>query len=276
MKKLVLFIITLSVTLPLHSAASGETPDNCITNELTVHTESTAYNWYCKKTSDHTQPPLDSLLSFSENCDAYYIDKKHCEYDQDEKVIYLTFDAGYENGNIEKILDILKEKNVPGAFFILENLIKRNPELVKRMNEEGHLICNHTASHRDMSQITDLGTFKAELEKLETVCKDTTGVSVAKFYRPPEGRFSEINLQHAKELGYKTIFWSFAYVDWDNNAQMSEQEAIDKILKGTHNGEIILLHPTSATNAAILGQLIDAWTAEGFTFGTLNDLASCD
>ncbi len=240
--------------------------------ETAAHSESTAYNWYCKHTKDHSQPPLDSLFNFTKNSQTYYIDKNNTDYDAKEKVIYLTFDVGYENGNVAKILDILKEKEVTGAFFVLEHVVKKNTDLIQRMAEEGHLVCNHTASHHDMSAVNDKEAFAAELEALEKVCKDTAGVDVAKYYRPPEGRFSEQNLIWANELGYKTVLWSYGYMDWDNNAQPSTQASYEKVLSGTHNGEVLLLHPTSATNAAILGDLIDAWKSEGFRFGTLDEL----
>ncbi len=273
MKKITAILTFFCVILSLSASAAGETPDNCV-DKISVHTETTAYNWYCKKTADHSQPQLDSMLYLPDDCNAYFIDSDNSDYSSDEKVIYLTFDAGYENGNVEKILDILKEHDVPAAFFVLENLIKRNPELIKRMDSEGHLVCNHTATHGDMSKVTSKEQFAAELEKLNTVCKETTDVEVAKYYRPPEGRYSELNLRHASELGYKTIFWSFAYADWDNNSQMSADEAAKKVLDGTHNGEVLLLHPTSATNAAILDRLIKAWKADGFRFGTLDELTN--
>lgn len=238
-----------------------------------AHTQSTPYNWYCKRTDDNSQPSLDSLLSFTEaeELNAYYIDKNNSDYSAKEKVIYLTFDAGYENGNVEKILDVLKEEKVTGAFFVLENLVKRNTDLVKRMNEEGHLVCNHTATHPDMTTKSGKEAFMQELWALEDVCEELE-IKVAPYYRPPEGRFTEDNLKIAAENGYKTIFWSYAYADWDNNAQLSPNEAIDKVLKGTHNGEVILLHPTSATNAEILDDLIKEWKAMGFRFGTLDEL----
>ena len=227
--------------------------------------------WYFKKTTDHTQPKLDPSLSFVEKYNCVYVDKEHTEANED-KVLYLTFDAGYENGNVARILDSMKAENVKGSFFILENLVKRNPELVERMGAEGHCICNHTAKHKDMSRITDKDTFKAEIEKLENIYRDSTGKELAKIYRPPEGRFSELNLLHATELGYKTVFWSFAYADWDNKNQMSEEEAIRRIMDGTHNGAIILLHPTSETNAKIMASLIGEWKREGYRFETLDNL----
>jgi peptidoglycan-N-acetylmuramic acid deacetylase len=140
------------------------------------------------------------------------------------------------------------------------------------MNNDGHLICNHTAKHKDMSRITEKSTFKAELEKLENIYRNATGKEMAKIYRPPEGRFSELNLKHATELGYKTVFWSFAYADWDNKNQMSQEEAIERILDCVHNGAIILLHPTSTTNADIMSRLIRELKGQGYRFETLDNL----
>lgn len=231
----------------------------------------TAYNWYCPHRKDGKAPEIPSEMSFVENHGGYYLDRN---VKDDDKVVYLTFDAGYENGNVEKILDVLKAEEVPGAFFILENLITSKPELVKRMVAEGHTVCNHTAKHRDMSKATDKETFAAELNRLEQIYRDTVGGEIAKYYRPPEGRFSEQNLIHAEEMGYRTIFWSFAYADWDNEKQPSREQAMEKILTGTHNGEVLLLHPTSATNAEILPELIREWKKMGYRFGTLDELVS--
>ena len=232
------------------------------------------YNWYCRHVTDGRQPVCDSNMQFVEEYDGYYIDHKNSDPAAAEKVIYLTFDAGYENGNVEKILNTLRDQNVPGAFFVLEHLITAHPELIRRMDAEGHLVCNHTASHRDMAKVHTIEGFQSELSRLEKVCLDTAGVSMAKYYRPPEGRFSEENMQFASELGYKTVFWSFGYVDWDNEHQMSAQDAMDKILGGIHNGEVLLLHPTSATNAEILPLLIEELRARGYRFGTLDELTA--
>lgn len=226
--------------------------------------------WFFKKTTDHTQPKLDARLSFIEKYNCAYVDKS--KNNESDKVIYLTFDAGYENGNVKRILDTMKEEGVSGSFFILENLIKRNPDLVKRMAEEGHLVCNHTAKHKDMSRVTDKDALLRELAKLEDLYKELTGFDMIKIYRPPEGRFSELNLIHLTESGYKTVFWSYAYADWDNKNQPSETEAIEKIMAGLHNGEILLLHPTSETNANILRELIRRCKSDGFRFETLDKL----
>lgn len=273
MKKITSFI--LAVISVYTMCFSVDAYDSNIPAQSSVHTEKTPYNWYCKKTEDHSQPPLDGLLSFIEKdgLEAYYIDKSNSNFNKNEKVIYLTFDAGYENGNVEKILDILKSENVHGAFFVLDNLVKRNTELVKRMNDEGHLVCNHTATHPDMTTKHAKEEFMQELWALEDSCEEE-GITLSHYYRPPEGRFTEENLKIAADNGYKTVFWSFAYADWDNNAQASPEKAIEKVLNGTHNGEVILLHPTSATNAEILDDLIREWKEMGFRFGTLDELTN--
>lgn len=189
-----------------------------------------------------------------------------------EKVLYLTFDAGYENGCTAKILDTLKEKQVPAAFFLVGNYIQRSPDLVRRMVAEGHTVGNHTMHHYDMSRLSDKAAFSKELTDLEALYKETVGQELPKFYRPPQGIYSEENLKMAQELGYKTLFWSLAYVDWNNDAQPTKETAFAKLLPRTHNGAVVLLHSTSKTNAEILGELIDKWKAMGYRFGTLEEL----
>ena len=191
-----------------------------------------------------------------------------------EKVLYLTFDAGYENGCTAKILDTLKEKQVPAAFFLVGNYIRQSPDLVRRMVAEGHTVGNHTMHHYDMSRLSDKAAFSKELTDLEALYKETVGQELPKYYRPPQGIYSEENLKMAQELGYQTVFWSLAYVDWNNDAQPTKETAFAKLLPRTHNGAVVLLHSTSKTNAEILGELIDKWKAMGYRFGTLEELFS--
>lgn len=191
-----------------------------------------------------------------------------------EKVLYLTFDAGYENGCTAKILDTLKEKQVPAAFFLVGNYIRQSPDLVRRMVAEGHTVGNHTMHHYDMSRLSDKAAFSKELTDLEALYKETVGQELPKFYRPPQGIYSEENLKMAQELGYKTLFWSLAYVDWNNDSQPTKEAAFAKLLPRTHNGAVVLLHSTSKTNAEILGELIDKWKEAGYRFGTLDELFS--
>ena len=192
--------------------------------------------------------------------------------DTSQPVIYLTFDAGYENGCTEKILDVLKKQEVSAAFFLVGNYMERNADLVRRMVNEGHIVGNHTMHHPDMSKITDEAAFQKELEDLEALYEQVTGQKLPKYYRPPQGTYSEENLKMAQKLGYKTVFWSLAYVDWNNHAQPSHEEAFSKLIPRIHNGAVVLLHSTSQTNAEILDELLTKWKEMGYRFGTLEEL----
>ena len=228
-------------------------------------------HWYCKRTSDHTQPPIPPEYSYVEKYGGYFLDHDHGD-NCDDKVIYLTFDAGYENGNVAKVLDILKKHDATGCFFVLSHLVESNTDLVKRMFDEGHTVGNHTMKHKNMAKYGNEETFRTELGGLETLTKELTGHNLAKVYRPPEGSFSEENMKIVSEMGYKTIFWSFAYADWDNDKQPEPDSSLKKLLDHTHNGEILLLHPTSATNAAILDQYLTALEKQGYRFGSIEEL----
>ena len=227
-----------------------------------------SYNWYIKKCGNSTPGFPDNASVVTQN-GGIYLDIDAAE--KCEKTIYLTFDAGYENGNVAKILDVLKEQEVPGAFFILGNLIKRNPDLVCRMADEGHLVCNHTYTHKNITKLSEQELTK-ELVSLENEYLQLTGKHMSKYFRPPEGTFDKKSLQQLYNAGYKTVFWSFAYADWDNNKQMSAQAAKEKIMDNLHNGEIMLLHPTSATNAEILHDVICELKQMGYRFATLDAL----
>ena len=232
-------------------------------------------NWYCTRAGEHRQPVADADLRQVEAWDGYYVDHRHTDPEDADKVVYLTFDVGYENGNVAKVLDALKEEGARGAFFILGHVAEKCPELVQRMAAEGHLVCNHTYSHRNLCGVP-VGALGEELIHLENACKQSCGVTVSKYYRPPEGSFDTAMLKEAKSLGYKTIFWSFAYADWDNGRQPDPAVARKKILDNLHNGAVILLHPTSATNAAILGDILRDMKAQGYRFGTLDELTGGD
>ena len=192
--------------------------------------------------------------------------------DTQEKVLYLTFDAGYENGCTEKILDVLKAHNVPAAFFLVGQYMEKNADLVRRMADEGHIVGNHTMHHYDMSKLSEKEAFSKELTELETLYQQITGKPLPKYYRPPQGTYSEENLQMAKDLGYKTVFWSLAYVDWNNDSQPTREQALEKLLPRTHNGAVVLLHSTSTTNAEILDELLTKWEAEGYRFESIDKL----
>ena len=192
--------------------------------------------------------------------------------DTEEKKIYLTFDAGFENGNTPAILDALKKHQAPATFFVVGNFISENKDLIKRMETEGHIVGNHTMTHPDMSKISTKESFQKELSDVEKIYREITGKEMTKFYRPPQGIYSTQNLSMARELGYHTFFWSLAYVDWYQDNQPDPQEAIAKLTKRIHPGAIVLLHSTSSTNAQILDELLDKWEEMGYSFHSLNEL----
>ena len=191
--------------------------------------------------------------------------------DNEEKVLYLTFDCGYENGNTGVILDVLKKHNVPATFFVVGHYLKTAPDMVKRMVEEGHTVGNHTYSHPDMSTISDEASFRKEMEDVSNLFKEVTGTEMAPYYRPPQGKYCLANLQMAKDLGYYTFFWSIAHMDWDVNNQPSHEKAINTIMNRTHPGAIVLLHVISKTNGEILDDLLTKWEEMGYTFRPLSD-----
>lgn len=228
--------------------------------------QTSADNWGLGFTQEGQPPTGTATADELKKYDAYYIG------DTNRKVIYLTFDAGYENGHTAKILDALKKHDVKATFFLVGNYIKSCPEMVNRMLEEGHTVANHTYSHPDMSAISSNEEFLKELTRLEEAFKEATGKEMAKFYRPPQGKFSRKNLQMAKDLGYKTFFWSLAYVDWYNDRQPTKEEAFKKLLGRIHPGAIVLLHSTSKTNADIMDELISRWKEMGYSFSSLEEL----
>lgn len=222
--------------------------------------------WGLSYRQENTAPigpaSLDELARF----DAAYLGNIQ------EPVIYLTFDAGYENGCTAKILDILQKHNVPAAFFLVGNYIEKNTDLVRRMVEEGHIVGNHTMHHYDMSKLSDKDAFAKELTDLETLFRETTGKELPKYYRPPQGIYSKENLRMAKELGYRTVFWSLAYVDWKNDQQPSREEAFEKLIPRIHNGAVVLLHSTSQTNTEILDELLSKWKEMGYRFASIDEI----
>ncbi|MBP3313238.1 MAG: polysaccharide deacetylase family protein [Oscillospiraceae bacterium] len=199
------------------------------------------------------------------------LDSAFCDIDGG-KVLYLTFDAGYENGYTAQMLDVLKAHEVPATFFLVGTYIEKNPDLVRRMAEEGHTVGNHTQNHPDMSRLNSLEAVKEELKQVEDAYFAVTGSPLPKYYRPPQGIYSEENLRHAQALGYKTVFWSLAYADWDNKAQPSAETAFSKLLPRLHDGAVILLHATSRTNAVILEEFLTRCKNLGYRFAPIDEL----
>ncbi len=222
-------------------------------------------NWGLSFQEDGKPPVANATSEELAKYNAYYTENT------DEKVLYLTFDAGYENGNTPAILEALKKHNAKATFFIVGNYLNTRPDLVKQMIDEGHIVGNHSYHHPDMSQM-DRAAFEKELGELEALYQETVGEPMKKYYRPPQGKYSTNNLEIANELGYKTYFWSLAYVDWNQDSQPSHEEAFNKLLKRVHPGAIVLLHSTSKTNGEIMDELLTKWEEMGYTFKSLDEL----
>lgn len=220
-------------------------------------------DWGLSFQSEGAPPVANASQEYLRNFDALYVGEAN------QKEIYITFDAGFENGNTERILDALKKHGVKATFFLVGNYFETQPELVKRMAEEGHTIGNHTYSHPDMSKISDIQSFQTELQKNEALYRDILGSEMPKLYRPPQGKFCEENLKMAQQLGYSTVFWSLAYVDWYVDDQPTPEQAFSKLLPRIHPGAVVLLHSTSSTNAEILDELLTKWEGTGYSFGDL-------
>lgn len=230
---------------------------------LSLSVSAEEYHWFYKPTDDArpTMPPI-GVADPGEH--ALLIGK-------DEKRVYLTFDAGYVNENVLKITEVLEKENVPAAFFILKQVVQEEPELLARWKKAGFLVCNHTLTHVNCTRVSK-EKLTEELQGLERLYSEKTGKALDRFFRPPEGAYNQSVIDTAAELGYKTVFWSAAYADWDNDSQMPPDKALDLMLRRTHNGALVLLHPTSATNAAILQDYIRALKTAGYTFGSLEEI----
>ena len=225
-----------------------------------------AGDWGLSFPTDGLPPVGNASTADLARYNAYYLG------DTSQKVIYRTFDCGYENGNTGQILDALKKHNAPAAFFVVGHMIESAPDIVRRMADEGHVVGNHTYHHPDMSSISEQAAFQKELDSLAELYQQTTGRPLSRFYRPPQGKYSEENLKQAQALGYRTIFWSLAYVDWNTDSQPTPAQAYEKLIPRIHDGAIVLLHSTSRTNAEILDELLTKWEAMGYTFKSLEEL----
>lgn len=186
-----------------------------------------------------------------------------------DKRICLTFDNGYEAGYTEKILDILKDKNVKATFFVTGNYVERNKEIIKRIIDEGHILGNHTYSHKDCTAMS-VKDLKEDLLKLHSFVYDEFGYEM-KYIRMPRGEFSERTLAVSSSLGYRDVMWSFAYDDWNEKKKKGKEYAIKKIIENLHPGEIMLLHAVSKDNVDSLEQIIDLIRDKGYNFKSLDE-----
>lgn len=244
------FIFTLAV--PLSAAASPYS--------------NTSHDWYFKKSKDHrpstTEPEYEKLLKqyggvFQGN--------------PDRKVIYLTFDNGYEQGYTEEILDVLKQKDVPAAFFVTGHYLKSEPELVKRMVKEGHIIGNHSWHHPDLTEVSN-ERLKREIQKVEKAYTEITGRHDMMYLRPPRGVFSERTLALTEKLGYTNVFWSLAFLDWETDKQKGWKYSYRNVMEQIHPGAILLLHTVSKDNAKALPKIIESLREQGYKFKSLDYL----
>lgn len=221
-------------------------------------------SWWFQRNRTHLPPAAQQDVDIRSR-DGYYLG------DMQHKVIYLTFDEGYENGCTAEILDILAENDVKAAFFVTTPYVKENPALVQRMVDEGHLVGNHTTTHPDCSRLS-LSQLQKELGRCADAYRALTGQEMKKFFRPPEGKYSIASLTHAQTLGYKTIFWSFAYADWDPDKQPGRDRAYQMVVDNHHNGAIMLLHAVSRSNTDALGDSLKFLKEQGYVFLSLEDL----
>ncbi len=229
-------------------------------------------NWGLSFQKNGEVPMGNADAAYLKQYNAYYVGNTTSDGSESNKVLYLTFDAGFENGYTASILDTLKKHGVSACFFLVKNYLDTAPELVKRMVAEGHTVGNHTAHHPDMSKIAEKAAFQKELGELESAYESLIGQPMEKIYRPPQGKFSEQNLKMAAELGYTTYFWSLAYVDWYVDRQPTREQAFQKLLPRVHPGAVVLLHSTSKTNAEILDELLTKWKGMGYSFGKIQDI----
>ncbi|TGB05436.1 delta-lactam-biosynthetic de-N-acetylase [Halobacillus salinus] len=224
-----------------------------------------AEGWGYKKSQEGEVPDVGRYGPMVEEYDGFYVDPSG------DKTVYFTFDNGYEQGYTGQVLDVLREKDVPAAFFITGHYIESAPELVKRMAKEGHLIGNHSWSHPDFTKVSK-DKMEEELKRVNEAVRELTDQETMSFVRPPRGTFNDQTLKWAEEFGYTHAFWSVAFKDWETDNQKGWEYAYNSVLNQIHPGAVILLHSVSQDNADALSELIDELRKRGYKFGTLNDL----
>lgn len=227
----------------------------------------TKYSWWFKRNENHEQPEAQKEVDISQY-DAWYVAPE-----QEEKVIYLTFDCGYENGFTGQMLDVLKNHKAQAVFFVTAHFAKDAPDLVKRMKEEGHYVGNHTAHHPDLTQ-KSTRDIKLEVKECEEAVFQNTGYAMDPLFRPPKGEYSERVLKVIQDMGYKTLFWSIAYLDYDVNDQPGREYVIDHYQKYIHPGAIPLIHNVSQSNAQALDQVLTNLESAGYIYGDAMKIGS--
>lgn len=258
MKKIILFLLIL-----LTGCTSSSIPANTGADLSSLN--NAKLSWGLKK-NKNALPDIDpGSADILKKYDGYYVG------DTTKKDIYLTFDEGYENGYTATILGVLKNQNVPACFFVTGPYLEKETKLIKRMVEEGHEVGNHTVNHPSMPKVGDIEELENEMLDLDRMLYDMTGKTM-KYMRPPMGEYSERTLALTKSLGYKTVFWSIAYVDWDLKKQLGEDFVYNSVINYLHDGAIILMHAVSKDNANALDRIITEAKRQGYVFKSLNDL----
>ena len=257
-----IFIIVLIIIIIILSFFLKEKNETVETSSDVVSTKK--IEWGIKRNDNHEQPDVGK-----ENRKILEENNGICLGNKDKKVLYLTFDEGYEAGYTSKILEVLKENDVKAAFFITAHYLNTQEELVKQMIDEGHIVGNHTVNHKSMPELSE-EEIKKEVMDLHTSIYEKFGYEM-RYIRPPKGEFSEKSIKYTNTLGYKTVMWSFAYEDWNENKQPNEEKAKEKIINNFHNGEIILLHGNSKTNTNILDSIIKEAKGMGYEFKSLDE-----
>lgn len=261
-KKVLIVIFLVIILIGTYLMFSKESENIILTNSNIISAQK--IEWGIKRNDKNEQPDVGiSRRNLLEKNNGI------CMGNKEKKYIYLTFDCGYEAGYTTKILDTLKDNNVTGTFFITAHYLNTSSDLVKRMIDEGNIVGNHTVNHKSMPELT-LEQLKEEVSKLQESMKEKLNYEM-KYLRPPKGEFSEKSLIETANLGYKTVMWSFAYADWDEKKQPSEEEGKNKILDNLHNGEIMLLHATSKTNTNILNDVIKEIKNRGYEIKSLEE-----
>lgn len=228
----------------------------------------TMFYWWFKRNENHAAPEAQQEIDLTKY-DAWYV---KTEVKDGEKPVFLTFDCGYENGYTPGILDVLQKHRAPAAFFVCKHFIEDQPDLIRRMKEEGHVVGNHTANHICMPENDDR-TVREEIAENADYMKEATGYEMDPFFRPPKGEYSERTLQITKNMGYTTIFWSLAYVDYDVNSQPGADYVINQFDQYIHPGAIPLIHNISESNAQALDTVLTNLENAGYTFCSLYELS---
>lgn len=262
-KRLQIFCLLLLPCLTLMGILGRGSPA-ALSTSSDAAIPASADNWGLSFPAEHETPIGNATADFLTQYDAWYVG------DTSQKVIYLTFDCGYENGYTNKILDVLKEKQVTAAFFCTLPNIKAEPELIARMIKEGHIVGNHSVSHPSFAKISRT-QMASEIENCDNYLREHFGYS-APYFRFPMGEYSECALELVGSLGFKCVFWSLAWNDWNTDSQKGSDTAFKTVTSRLHPGAVILLHSVSSDNAGALGDIIDYARKQGYVFKSLSDL----